>query len=101
MPRAGWGSRQASTYTSDASPPPGTVTSQSSALHCGEPSLDPERQEEQPNQNCAFSVEPWSATVEELPPVMTWITWSKYPVPTSRWCRVAEYPWASDANSAS
>src|ERR1043166_946061 len=52
-------------------------------------------------QNCAASVDSCKATVEASPPVMVFITSSKYPVPTSRWWRVAEYPAASEANSAS
>src|ERR1700722_15624309 len=38
--------------------------------------------------NCAASVEPDRAVVEASG-LIAWVTWSKYPVPTSRWCRVA------------
>ena len=38
--------------------------------------------------NCASSVEPWSASVDESFDTAC-ITWSKYPAPTSRWCFVA------------
>ena len=38
--------------------------------------------------NCASSVEPCSASVEESLEIAC-ITWSKYPAPTSRWCFVA------------
>jgi len=40
-------------------------------------------------QNCAASVDPCSAVVEAAPPATNCVTSSKYPVPTSRWCRVA------------
>ena len=40
-------------------------------------------------QNCAASVDPASATVDALPPDTSCVTASKYPVPTSRWWRVA------------
>lgn len=36
--------------------------------------------------NCSSSVEPVSAVTDELPPWMTVVTSSKYPVPTSCWC---------------
>ena len=39
--------------------------------------------------NCASSVEPLSASVEDSPPEIVCATASKYPAPTSRWCRVA------------
>ena len=50
--------------------------------------------------NCASSVEPWSASVDESLDTAC-ITWSKYPAPTSRWCLVAVYPSSSRANSRS
>src|SRR6185503_4083403 len=51
------------------------------------------------SKNCSSSVEPCSAVVEALPPVTTWVSSSKYPVPTSRWCLTAVKPFSAAANS--
>lgn len=48
-----------------------------------------EKTRDQEVVNCASSVDPFSAVVEDVPPEMTIDTSSKYPVPTSRWCLVA------------
>src|SRR5947208_2238013 len=50
---------------------------------------------------CSRSVDPSIERVEEVPPEMTWLTSSKYSVPTNAWCSIARYPTSRAANSSS
>jgi hypothetical protein len=65
-----------------------------------ERTVDGDAAVEAQHQNCSFSVEPARARVS-LRGFSADATWSKYPAPTSAWCRTAVYPCEASPNSRS